>query len=102
MICTVIRLSEILEFEWDKGNIGKIYQKHGITPNEAEEVFLDKNILIIDDIKHSKSEERFMAIGKINQGSVLFLAYTIRKNKIRIISARKADKIERRLYEQNI
>lgn len=96
------KLSEILEFEWDKGNIDKSYQKHGITPNEAEEVFLDQDILILEDIKHSKKEERFMAIGKIFLGSMLFLSYTIRKDKVRIISVRFANKKERRLYEQNI
>ncbi|MBI5452271.1 BrnT family toxin [Candidatus Gottesmanbacteria bacterium] len=98
----MLDLSQFTEFEWDKGNIDKSYEKHGITPNEAEEVFLDKNILILEDIKHSKREERFMAIGKIAAGSVLFLAFTVRKDNIRIISARKANKKERRLYEQNI
>ncbi len=53
MICTMLDFSRFTQFEWDKGNIGKSYQKHGITPNEAEEVFLDKNILISEDIKHS-------------------------------------------------
>ncbi len=96
------QLPKILEFEWDKGNINKSYEKHEITPNEAEEVFLDHNILILGDIKHSKVEERFMAIGEIFQGSILFLSYTIRKDKIRIISARFANKKERKLYEQNI
>lgn len=96
------QLPEILEFEWDKGNIDKSYEKRGITPNEAEEVFLDQDILILEDIKHSKEEERFMALGKIFLGNILFLSYTIRKDKIRIISARFANKKERRLYEQNI
>ncbi len=94
--------SKFIEFEWDKGNFDKSYQKHGITPNEAEEVFLDKDLLILEDLKHSKEEERFMALGKIFQGSILFLSYTVRKDKIRIISARFANKKERKLYEQNI
>ncbi len=96
----MIDLSKIIGFEWDKGNIDKSYQKHGITPNEAEEVFLDEDILLLEDTKHSKPEERFEAIGKIVKGGVLFLAFTIRKDKIRIISARKANKKERRQYEQ--
>lgn len=93
-------LSKVKGFQWDKGNVDKSYQKHGITPNEAEEVFLDENILLLEDIKHSKQEERFEAIGKIVKDKILFLAFTIRKNKIRIISARIANKKERRQYEK--
>lgn len=96
----MIDLNKITGFEWDKGNFDKSYQKHGITPNEAEEVFLDENMLYLEDIEHSKQEERFEAIGKIIVGNILFLAFTIRKDKIRIISARKANKKERRQYEQ--
>ena len=99
-ICTVIDLSKITGFEWDKGNIDKSYQKHGITPNEAEEVFLDEDILLLEDIKHSKQEERFEAIGKTIKGNILFLIFTTRKNRIRIISSRRANKKERRLYEK--
>lgn len=107
IICTVVDLDKITSFEWDKGNIDKSYKKHGITPNDAEEVFLDENILLLEDIKHSQIEERIEAIGKIIKGDILFLAFTVRVNeqsssgkKIRIISARKANKKERRLYEQ--
>lgn len=95
----MVDLTKITGFEWDKGNIDKSYQKHGITPNGAEEVFLDENVLISGDIKHSEREERFEAIGKIAKGDILFLAFTIRKDKIRIISARKTNKKERKQYE---
>lgn len=93
-------LRKIIRFEWDKGNIDKSYKKHGITPNEAEEVFLDEDILLLEDTKHSKQEERFEAIGKIIKGSILFLAFTVRRDRIRIISARTANKKERRRYEE--
>lgn len=103
----MIDLSKVKGFQWDKGNVDKSYQKHGITPNEAEEVFLDENMLLMEDIKHSVQEERFEAIGKIVKGKILFLAFTVRKNerssptyKIRIISARVANKKERRQYEK--
>ena len=95
----MIDLKKIIGFEWDQGNIDKSYIKHGITPNEAEEVFLDEDILLLEDTEHSKQEERLEAIGKITKEKILFLAFTIRKNKIRIISARDANKKERRLYE---
>lgn len=96
----MVDLSKITGFQWDQGNIDKSYLKHGITPNEAEEVLLDKDILLLEDIDHSKQEGRFEAIGKISKGKMLFLAFTIRRNKIRIISARTASKKERRQYEQ--
>ena len=96
----MVDLSKITGFEWDKNNIDKSYQKHGITLNEAEEIFLDEDILLLEDIKHSQQEERFKAIGKIAKGRILFLVFTIRGNQIRIISARVANKKERRIYEQ--
>lgn len=96
----MIDLDKVTSFEWDKGNVVKSYTKHGITPNEAEEVFLDTAILVLEDIKHSKQEERFDAIGKVIEGSILFLVFTVRDSKIRIISARKANNKERRQYEQ--
>lgn len=93
-------LNKLTGFEWDKGNIDKNYRKHGITPNEAEEVFLDEKILILEDDKHSEVEERFKAIGKVIKGDILLIVFAIRKTNIRIISARKANQKERRLYEQ--
>lgn len=96
----MVDLRKIVGFEWDEWNIDKSYKKHGITPNEAEEVFLDEDILVLEDTKHSKQEERFEAIGKIIKGSILFLAFTVRGDKVRIISARTANKKERRRYEK--
>lgn len=96
----MLDLSKIVGFEWDKGNIEKSYKKHSISPSEAEEIFLDEDILILEDTKHSKQEARFEAIGKIIEGRILFLAFTIRRDKIRIISARTANKKERRGYEK--
>ena len=96
----MVDLTEITGFDWDKGNIDKSYQKHGITPNEAEEVFADKNVGIERDIKHQEAEERYIAIGGTLNARLLFVVFTVRGGMIRIISARKADKKERRLYEK--
>lgn len=97
-ICTMVK-SQIREFEWDEGNIDKSYLKHGITPNEAEEIFLDEELVVLDDVKHSQDEERFIAIGKTFTSKVLFVVFMMKKEKIRIISARTANKKERRHYE---
>jgi len=96
----MLDLRNIVRFEWDKGNFEKSYKKHGVLSNEAEEIFLDEEILILEDTEHSKQEERFEAIGKIIKGRILFLAFTVRKDKMRIISARTANEKERRLYEK--
>lgn len=98
----MIDLKKIVGFEWDEWNTEKSYKKHGILPNEAEEIFLDDNILILEDVEHSKQEKRFEAIGKVIEGRILFLAFTLRRDKIRIISARAANQKERRKYEQAI
>lgn len=96
----MIDLVRIVEFEWDKDNIDKSYKKHSITSKETEELFLDENVLFIEDVKHSQKEERFIAIGKTTQNTLLFAVFTIRNNKIRIISVRKANQKERRKYEE--
>lgn len=96
----MVDISKITGFDWDKANIDKSYQKHEITPREAEEVFLDEHIAIEKDIKHQESEERFIAIGKALKDKTLFIAFTFRGSKIRVISARSANKKERRLYEK--
>lgn len=87
-------------FEWDAGNLEKSYEKHGITPKESEKLFVDENVLLIDDIKHSQKEKRFIAIGEIGGGIVLFSAFVIRGNRVRIISVRKANKKERIEYDK--
>ena len=94
-------LPEPIIFDWDKGNIDKNLKKHGITDNEAEEVFSNLNIIIPDE-GHSKVELRYGMIGQTNSGKILFIAFTVRDDQIRIISARSADKKEGTLYEETI
>lgn len=96
----MLKLDRYKRFDWDKGNVDKSYQKHGITPNEAEEVFLDEKAIIIRDIKHSQKEERFILLGKTMGEKLLFIVFTMRGVKIRIVSARVANQKERRQYEQ--
>lgn len=98
----MIDLGKIKGFEWDKANIDKSYKKHGITPNQAEEIFLDEDLKIIRDIKHSQKEARFIALGQNFEKKLLFIVFTLRKDKIRIISARPMNKKERRIYEKKI
>jgi uncharacterized DUF497 family protein len=88
-----------LEFDWDKGNIGKNI-KHKVKDKEAEEVFFDEKKKTFKDKLHSKKEERLRVVGKSEKGRLLFIVFTVRKNKIRIISARDINKKEVCLYEE--
>ena len=93
-----------LHFEWDE-NKNKINQeKHdGISFEEAKTVFYDVNALLEYDEYHSEEKNRFRILGCSNKGNVLLVVHCIRDNSvIRIISSRKANKIEKRGYERSI
>ncbi len=92
-------LAEPISFEWDKGNIDKNFVKHGVTNKEAEEIF-NNQPLISEDVKHSKREIRFQALGKTDKKRLLFLSFTVRYDRIRIISARDMNKKEVSRYEE--
>ena len=96
----MLKREKILEFEWDRWNFDKSYYKHGITPSEAEEIFLDEDLKVQEDIKHSQKEKRYIAFGKTIRGKVLFVVFTMREKMIRIISARIANKKKRKHYEK--
>jgi uncharacterized protein len=90
---------KITGFEWDKGNEQKNV-KHGVTPAEAEQVFLNEPLVVLDDLKHSDTEQRFHALGQTGEGRLLHFTFTIRTNMIRVISARNMHRKERAIYEQ--
>jgi uncharacterized DUF497 family protein len=85
-------------FEWDKGNILKNKTKHGMSYQECEEVFRFLPLLLGKDILHSIQEERYYVLGKTASERKLFLAFTVRLRKIRIISARDMSRKERMIY----
>jgi len=97
---TIPDLSKIKGFQWDKGNIDKSYEKHGVTPKETEESFLDTGLQVERDIKHNEEEKRYIAIGATFKQKLLFIVFTIRRKRIRIISARSANKKEKDKYEK--
>jgi len=88
------------EFEWDKGNKGKNWLKHRVSDAECEEVFFDHTKKLAKDIFHCDQEERYILIGKTKIGRVLFVVFTMRKHKVRIISARNLNRKEQYLYEE--
>lgn len=88
---------EIFNFEWDEKKNQLNKAKHGIDFNTAIHVFDDEDRVEIYDFEHSNSEEdRYNTIGLVHD--VLFVVYTERKDKLRIISARLASPYERRIY----
>lgn len=97
----MVNLNKISGFQWDKWNIDKSYKKHGITPNETEEVFLDEDVKIENDIKHQEQEDRYIVIGKTTEDKILFVVFTIRTDKIRIISGRMANNKEKEVYQKS-
>ena len=91
-----------MTFEWDPEK-DKLNRKiHGLSFSTAKFVFNDKERWERYDSSHSTKEERWQTIGLVNK--VLFVAYSEQGETIRIISARKADENERRVYngERNI
>jgi len=94
-------LPDPLSFEWDKGNSDKNLKKHNVTNQEAEEVFSNEPLIVLEDARHSKQETRFQALGVTSKRRKLFLSLTIRKNKVRIISVRDMNKKEEMLYEKS-
>lgn len=89
----------MLLFEWDPKKALSNAQKHGITFDEASSVFVDAFSLTIHDPLHSRDEERFIIVGISFKNRILTVVHTERKDKLRIISARKATSKERYYYE---
>lgn len=91
-------LSSPIEFEWDKHNIEHI-GKHKVEPGECEQIFFNIPLMVKIDSAHPHGEERYFALGKTNMNRILVVIFTIRKARIRVITARHANKKERRNYE---
>lgn len=94
-------LPEPISFDWDKGNIDKNFKKHKVSNIEIEQAFVnDKEKFSFEDQKHSIIERRYGIFGKTNSGKLLSIVFTLRKDKVRVITARPISKKERRSYEK--
>jgi len=94
------RLSECGGFEWDEGNKDKNWAKHKVSPLECEQVFLNLPRVVGSDPQHSGVESRYYALGQTDTGRRLFVVFTIRADRIRVISARDMNQKERRIYNE--
>ncbi|MCU0857763.1 MAG: BrnT family toxin [Pontiellaceae bacterium] len=86
-------------FEWDEGNRDKNQLKHKVSNGECEEVFFNQPLIILEDKAHSQNEARYAAYGVTDDGRRLIICFTVRKTKLRVISARDMHKKERQFYE---
>ncbi|MGB3212350.1 MAG: BrnT family toxin [Desulforhopalus sp.] len=91
-------LSQCEGFDWDEGNINKNWIKHKVSPAECEQMFFNRPLVIQDDQKHSEVEKRFYALGRTDSKRNLFIAFTVRNKRIRVISARDMSRKEREVY----
>jgi uncharacterized DUF497 family protein len=89
----------LLQFEWDERKAQINFAKHGVTFEEAALTFFDESFIRTFDATHSEIEARYIGIGEHPASGLLVTCYTERGDNIRIISARKANKRERRDYE---
>lgn len=94
-------LSECSGFDWDAGNLTKNWVRHRVSAVECEEVFFNEPLVVADDQGHSFHEPRLYALGRTAAGRELFLVFTVRGTKIRVISARDMHRKERKEYEQS-
>lgn len=92
----------LIRFEWDPVKAETNLSKHGITFTEAQTVFYDESAILFDDPEHSDDENRLLIIGFSSQARLLIVCHCIRgkENAVRIISARKATRTERRQYSE--
>lgn len=97
----MVDLSKITGFNWDDGNTRK-NEKHGVSMAEAEQIFFNSPLLLLEDAAHSQQEPRIHALGKTDDGRTLHIAFTLRQSalSIRVISARDMHRKEWAIYDQ--
>lgn len=87
-------------FSWDPPKAAANVRKHRIDFHEASTIFGDPLATTFTDMDHSSSEKRFLTVGLSEQGRLLVVSHTEEGDTIRIISARKSTRRERRFYEE--
>ena len=91
---------QFIGFDWDDANREKNRLKHDVEWWECEEVFFNQPLYVVHDRRHSSKEERYYALGKTTPGRLLFVVFTRRKSRIRIISARGMHTKELKAYNE--
>lgn len=89
----------MFKFEWDHNKAASNLLKHGVSFDEVVSVFADGLALTFADTDHSDDEDRSRTYGTSNKSRLLVVIHTERRNEIRIISARKATRYEKSIYQ---
>jgi uncharacterized DUF497 family protein len=95
------RLTRCTGFQWDEGNLVKNWVRHRVSASECEQVFFNTPLVTAADEKHSGSEARYFALGATDEGRLLFVVFTIRRDLVRVISAREMSRRERKVYRSS-
>jgi uncharacterized protein len=90
-----------IKFDWSDEKALINFQKHDVSFEESMTVWNDEFAAFLHDDKHSIDEERYLMIGYSFKNNLLFVSFTERDDRIRIISSRKATKKERKRHEEN-
>ena len=98
----MIDFGRVVGFDWDAGNARKSVEKHDVSQFEAEQVFFNEPLLLVEDREHSKDETRYNALGRTDIGRELHVTFTLREGGtlIRVISARDMHRKERARYDE--
>ena len=90
-----------IAFDWDQWNVQKNELKHGVSRLEAESAFYDPRHRLFEDQEHSTSRERrYVLYGRGLENRVLMVGFTLRANRVRVITARPASRRERKIYDE--
>jgi hypothetical protein len=99
-VAAVDPLENCLGFDWDDANTLKNWERHRVAPEEAEDAFFREPFVLRSDLRHSKREKRYYALGQTAAGRRLFVVFTVRRKLIRVISARDMNRNESDTYER--
>jgi len=91
--------ADATEFDWDGGNAEKNWLRHRVSQSECEQVFFNRPLVVSEDEIHSQEEARYFALGHTDRGRLLFVVYTLRGERVRVISARDMTRREQKEYE---
>ena len=88
-----------LGFQWDQGNSEKNWIKHRVSNFECEQIFFNQPLIAAEDVGHSQQEHRFYALGRTDSDRYLYVVFTMRDQRVRVISAREMNRKERKAYD---
>ena len=93
-------LTRCTGFEWGEGDLTKNWEKHSVSEGESEQIFFRQPLIVKRDVKHSELENRYYALGRTDAERLLFVVFTVRKDKIGVISARDMTRSEIKRYQR--